>query len=256
MIVNQNVADLGIAEDRMLTFFLAQRTGSSALTAWLVEAVGKDKVYDHRNVANFIHWRKCPPERLKGYKVFTGFSDNRIAKAPLPFTGFSVVRHPLFRIRSLYDLSRRKQRHWSHEIAIKNDLAGFYRGGKELQPIYFQNLCCKRIATTPLYEAARQSIDLYFGAVGLTHHLNHFSSFLIATYGWNIDPMPGSMPDEEKYKFVWDDPAVEMILNDNREDLALYEDISKSALERFAQSRPIGSPESKSDGARQVCAGE
>jgi hypothetical protein len=256
MIVNQNVADLGRSEDRMLTFFLTQRTGSSALTAWLVEALGKDKVYDHRHVADFIRWRECPSEKLKGYKVYTGLEDNRVAKAPVPFTGFSVVRHPLFRIRSLYDMSRGNETHWSHEIATQNDLAGFYRSGKEVLTFYFQNLCCRRIATKPRYEEARKNIDRFFGAVGLTHHLNHFSSFLIATYGWNIEPMPGSVPDEEKYKFVWDDPAVEMILDDNREDLALYEDISKSALKRFAQSRPLGSPEPNSNVACQVYASE
>ncbi|MBC2776029.1 class I SAM-dependent methyltransferase [Parasphingopyxis marina] len=224
MFSNPRNLESGNAENALLAFFQSQRSGSHAVNRWLHTIFDKDDVYFFRNVENFVHWRDQNSELLADYRVYSGFSDFKpIDLGGRPFVAFASVRHPVHRLISLYGMSKREESHVYHQLAMENDIEGYYRKGSEERPYYFRNLCTQRVSGTDSFDAAQEMMERFFGAVATIDELNPFTKLLSDTYGIGTDPVEAKSMDAEQHPELLNSPFAEQILEENSADLALFE---------------------------------
>ena len=245
MFINKETFEKARSKNALLGFFFAQRTGSRALVRWLGGKIPSEKLYFYRNVPNFVHWKKTPDDVLEQAQAYAGFSD--FVPRDLggrPFAAFSVVRHPLFRIASLYEVSKRDKLLVYHPIAAKSSFEDFYRHVAVDRPYYFHNLCCFRIAGDTSFGAAQEAMNKHYAAVGLTDQIGSLTRVISDNLGWSLDPLRDETPDEEKYASYLTSLAVDEILSKNKDDVQLYEYIrglgqaQKSGMSSFAADSP------------------
>ena len=248
MFVNKDVFATARSEDALLGFFFAQRTGSRALVRWISETIPWDKVYYYRNVPNFVHWKKTPSEDLKNSLAYAGFSE--FVPRDLggrPFAAFSLVRHPVYRIASLYEVSKRDKLLVYHRVAAASSFEDFYRHVAADRPYYFSNLCCYRIANQVSFAAAQEAMSKHYAAVGLTDQIAAMTRRIADDIGWSIEPLADETSDVVKYAKYLESPALDEILSNNREDLRLFEYVQSAGSDQGAvASVPAPAPASES----------
>jgi SAM-dependent methyltransferase len=251
MYVNPKLLERAADPNVLLAFFLAQRGGSSSLAAWLASAVGEANLYHYRYVPKFVHWRQLPPDQLQFYRAYLGFSDFILDRnMKKEFVAFSTVRHPVFRLASLYETSKRDRLLVYHKLALSTDLGGFYRAIAVERPYYVQNLCARRIAGQPNAQAAIETMQKYYGAVLPANHVGLLTQVLVETCGFQCPPLVSNRQDEENYGTYLADPAAKEILEGNSEDVKLYDYVVASAVPSFLKkftraARPVAQSPAK-----------
>lgn len=236
MHIDETIMARGRDPAALLAFFMAQRSGSRALVAWLQRHLAKSEVYYYRNVDPFVHWRRSNAEILRSFRVYYAFSEFRPMDMGRPLVAFSVARHPVYRIASLYEMSKVEKTHRYHELSLRATLRDYYREGSADMPNYFHNVNCYRICERHSFDMALETMGSHYGLVGLTEHLDRLSAKLASTYGWPLDPLPPATPDAAKYEALVDPATFAEIAEGNAEDIKLYDYLN--GLARAPQSKP------------------
>lgn len=224
LFVNDKFAELTMRDEDLLVFFHAQRTGGSALRHVLARAFGQDNIFCTQYVDDFQHWDKVSPERLSSMKIFAGHSNFVERDMGRNLHYISLLRHPVYRIISLYYYCQKHQKHPLHEFAMSNDILGFYRNSIIKRSYYLNNLMCSRICGEPDFEKARDYIESKFLAVGLTDQLGDFVHWLLSSQGIEPEVLESLQHDSVRYaELIKDDEMVRVIKEGNSEDVALFE---------------------------------
>ena len=229
MFVNEDVLARGKEKEALFAFFHSQRTGGSTMTRWFQSVFGKENVFARRTVPNWVAWDKIDDiHTLDGFRLFSGFAYFKKIDFGRPVVPISMVRHPFYRIVSLYKMSRSHD-HFMHDFAKQATFEEFYREGSARRYYYFNNLICRRIATKPNADAAMEIMRKHFGVVGLTNHLPQMTAFLLDYFGWQGESPPQRkiIPDEVNYASFVREPIFTEIMERNSEDFRLFEYVSK-----------------------------
>lgn len=210
-----------------MVFIHSQRTGGSNTLRWLRTHFGDDKAYTSKTVDGFKHWRQIEDlHTLDPFDVYGGFS-RFIERDTLgrPIYGMANVRHPFYRIASLYGMSRKAESHWLHDVAVKHSFEDYYQIGAEQKPEYFHNMTARRLGGKPDFDSAKAMMEKHFGLVALTNYLPQATKVLVETLGWNIPPMAETpAPPDHVHYARYDDSAVrDEIVANNQEDVRLFE---------------------------------
>jgi hypothetical protein len=110
---------------------------------------------------------------------------------------------------------------------MRAPLEEFYRRASEENPDYFQNLQCRRICRRADAKLAVETLKEHFVGVGFTSRLPSFVSEIGEALGWPEMRLRAVPPDEERYAAVATPALRDMVLDQNREDLALVETMEK-----------------------------
>lgn len=242
MFVNESILSRGYEKDALFAFFHCQRTGGSTMMKWFQGVFGKDKIYSRRTVPSWQTWEDISdPRVLEGFRLFGGFAYFRSFDLKRPIMPISMVRHPFYRIVSLYKMSRAHEGHFLHKMAIDSSFESFYRQGSARRDYYFHNLNCRRISGEPGGQAAIDVLHGQFGAVGVTNRLSALTQMLSSYYGWRAAPPDGSIgkvvPDDVNYASFAKGAVYDEIMSKNAGDLALYEHVSSQETQA-PYSRP------------------
>ncbi|MBC2776028.1 hypothetical protein [Parasphingopyxis marina] len=230
MYVNDTILARAHEPRSLMLFIHSQRTGGSNTLRWLRTHFGDERSYTSRTVDDFRHWRQIEDlHTLDSFDLYGGFS--RFIERDIfdrPIYAMANVRHPFYRIASLYGMSRGHQTHWLHEVSLKHSFEDYYRIGSEAKPDYFHNVTTRRLGGQPDFDAAKTIIEKYFGLVALTNYLPEATRVLVDTLGWDDAPMEATPapPDHIHYARYDDSPVRDEIVANNREDLRLFEFIN------------------------------
>jgi hypothetical protein len=222
--INPRLAERARDEGALIVHPHAQRTGGNTMRNHVLSAaLGSERVFCRaRNGA--VKWRELADRDVEGFAAVTDhfdFRDNpKIARPLLPVT---VLRHPLYRAVSLYHFIRRKERHREHKMAREMGLEEFYRTASDLNPRYYRNLQCRRIAGIDDARVALERIEAKFLGVGFTEHLPAFAGALATTMGWPALEIEEGEADAARYDSEITPSFRDIVLKENAEDLALYE---------------------------------
>lgn len=208
----------------------AQRTGGNTLRNHVLgEALGKERVFCRsRNGA--VKWRMMSDAELEGFAAVTDhfdFGPNAITRPLLPI---AVLRHPLYRAVSLYHFIRRKQAHREHKLARDLDLETFYAAASDANPRYYRNLQCRRVCGIDDARVALETVEAKYLAVGFTEELDAFAGALSRVMGWRgLDVREAEGDDAARYAPEITQKFRDAVLEDNEEDLLLYDTMRKGA---------------------------
>lgn len=224
LFVNKNFNELRIKDDDMLVFFHAQRTGGSALRHVLARAYGEDSIFCTQYVDDFKHWEHVSAERLSSMKIFAGHSNFMEREMGRNLHFISLLRHPVYRIISLYYYCQKHQKHPLHDFAMNQDILGFYRNSIIKRSYYLNNLMCSRICGEPNFEMAKEYIESKYLAVGLTDQLGDFVHWLLSSQHIEPEVLESIEHDSIRYAdIIKNEKMVREIKEGNSEDVALFE---------------------------------
>lgn len=227
--VNQKIDETPLSEDALIAFFHGQRTGGSALRHILARGIGTDKVFATQYAGEFEHWHKIKPETLLGLRVFAGHSNYSQVDLGREQRYISLVRHPVYRVFSIFYYCKRYDTHALHPFTNNATMAEFYESARKRSPSYFDNVQCRRISGEMKIGPAMKALEDHMWAIGATEKLNNFTDWLLPKLGAEKEDVPDLGSDAEKYaKELKNTDLVERILNDNREDLQLFEYLNAS----------------------------
>ena len=224
-----------VRRTRCSAFSLRSAPAAQPWCAGSARRFRSDKVYVHHNVPNFVHWKKTPSEDLKNSLAYAGFSE--FVPRDLggrPFAAFSLVRHPVYRIASLYEVSKRDKSLVYHRVAAASSFEDFYRHVAADRPYYFSNLCCYRIANQDSFAAAQEAMSKHYAAVGLADQIAAMTRGIADNIGWSIEPLTDQTSDVVKYAKYLESPALDEILSNNKEDLRLFEYVQSAGSDQGA----------------------
>ena len=234
MFVNEAILARGQEPDALFAFFHTQRTGGSNFQRWLRQHFPDEVVYSPRTVGNFVHWLKMSDfSTLDRFKVFAGFGEYRNYPLERPLIALATIRHPFYRIVSLYKMSKSHPTHFLHEVAAAESFENFYRIGSQRKGWYFHNLTTRRIGggSDAKFDQAVANMKRDFGMVIPTNDLFRGSEIMLERYPWKMKPMEkkGARPDAENYQAFDSSPVRAEIMANNREDERLYEYVVRGA---------------------------
>jgi hypothetical protein len=237
--INDRLVHVARKEDLLLVFPHAQRTGGSSTMRGVIltAAYGENRIYHRFHVPLAKRWRTITDADVHGFCVYTDMTNYHRIKLQRPYVAIALLRHPVYRAASLYRFIRNKTDHALHELATRCAIEDFYPRASDINPRYFRNLQCRRICGRTDARAALEMIRSDFLAVGFTSHLAEYARALGSLLGWPDIPLATVLPDEERYASLVTPNFREMVLKDNREDLALYEAVVSGTLSRPAALR-------------------
>ena len=224
MFVNDKVLELGRDERSLFAFFHAQRTGGSDFLRWLSDIFPKGQVFTRPALqADYDHWYKIDAKRLDGFRLIGGFS-HYCEKEDFdrPFVGITLIRHPFYRIVSLYEMSRRDTQHYRHAQAMRCTFEQFYQEVDKEEPSYLHNIACNRVSNSASADESIEMLSRRFGVAGTTTKLRDMTELLIRTYGWSAEPMLPMISDELRYRPYASSPVFADVLEKSAEDMKLY----------------------------------
>lgn len=234
MFINPDVLSRASDSNMLLVFVHCQRTGGSEFGRWIRRAFSPDDVYskDLGDQYEPLHAIK-DVSVLDRYKLVTGFSFHRELKperAPIFLTN---VRHPFFRVVSLYHMSKRSTGHFLHDVSRDGSFEEFYIEGLKRRAYYFNDFMCKRIAGTPDYDRALTVMQEDFGLVGTTNNLTDMCQILADKLSLDLDPLPpnGKRPDAEEYARYLESPIYDTVMENNQNDVKLFEFVDTLPLD-------------------------
>lgn len=211
------------ADDRLLAFFHAQRTGGSQFKQFLRRAFGDTRVYAPQTVGNFLSWSRIDTKALAGSTVYAGHENFEPKVLPgraiLPMT---LLRDPAIRCLSLHRHCSSRPDHQLYELACKSDSLTFYREASEINPYYFNNTQCLRVCGSTSFERAEKCIQEHFFAVVTIDEVHDFARHISVLFG--ID---GRLPEKRaadaasNYDQISDEFR-NAVYEANADDLKLY----------------------------------
>ena len=237
--LNPNLSEEVISSDDLVVFLHAQRTaGSSFRRDVLGKTHGKEKIYAYQYIEGWENWHSVPEDVLENFGVFVGHSDfcKRIFSRKIHF--ITLLRHPVFRIFSIYDYSRKDDSSHFHDLAKNREILEFYREmmiTSNARFNYFNNAMCRRVSGHYSFEAAISMIEKNFIAVGYCGKMALFSNWFSEKMGFGNIGIKSMEPDFFRYSdYLENEELVRTILKYNREDEKLF---------RFMNERFFKEPE-------------
>lgn len=204
-----------------------QRTGGNTIRRKVLESVyGRSRVYNDFNVGQAKKWPDLSDADLDGFRAFTGHFDFRDNGLKRPVFPIAVLRHPVYRAVSLYHFIRKKDTHRHHALALACGMEEFYRRASAETPSYFRELQCRRICSHPDARMALEFINTRYLGVAFTEHLDQFVSALGTALEWQKITVESMPPDAERYDAEVTPSFRALVLEQNAEDLALYEAVA------------------------------
>jgi hypothetical protein len=235
--INRNLIALARREDTLIVFPHAQRTGGKAFRdSVLAAAYGKDRVYSVSRGTGSKLWRDVTAEDLKGFRVYTGASNFADLDKGRPCVFLALLRHPLYRVASLYGYCRKRTDHRLYELAARLPLEDFYREASGVYPIYLRNTQCLRICGKPSAMKARRTLEEKYLGAGLSSDLGGFAKALGDALGWPPIQVDSIAPDEERYAGLITPGFRDMVLQESAEDLKLFEALSTGTWPSFTRT--------------------
>ncbi|HEY1706697.1 MAG TPA: hypothetical protein VGG10_00420 [Rhizomicrobium sp.] len=226
--INEPLLKIARRKDAILMHPHAQRTGGGTIRRQvLAKLFGQNHVYSRMFRDSVKPWSKLTDRDLEGCRAYTDLENFKEIRLSRPYTGLASLRHPLYRAISLYGLVRGLETHRHHELAMHVSLEEFYRRASAENPEYFRDLQSRRICRRADAKQAVETLKLHFVGVGFTNQLPAFVSALGTALGWPQLDIHDVAPDEERYAAVVTPALRDMVLDQNREDLALYETMQK-----------------------------
>lgn len=234
MFVNEAILARGQDPEALFAFFHTQRTGGSNFQRWLRQHFADEVVYSPRTVEKFVHWQKMSDfSVLDRFKVFAGFGEYRNYPLGRPLVALATIRHPFYRIVSLYKMSRSHPTHFLHDVAAAESFENFYRIGSQRKAWYFHNLTSRRIGGggNASFDQAVANMKRDFGMVIPTNDLFRGSEIMLERFPWKIKPMEkkNALPDAQNYQAFDASPVKTEIMANNQEDERLYDYVVRGA---------------------------
>lgn len=236
--INPKLVALARRDDTLIVFPHAQRTGGKVLRdSVLAAAYGKDRIYSvsSRGTGSKL-WRDVTAGDLKGFRVYTGASNFADLDKSRPCVFLALLRHPLYRVISLYNYCRKRTDHRLYELATRLPLEDFYREASKVYPIYLRNTQCLRICGKPSASKARRTLEEKYLGAGLSRDIAGFAKALGEALGWPPIPVDSIAPDEERYADLITPGFRDIVLRESAEDLKLFEALSTGVWPSFAQT--------------------
>jgi hypothetical protein len=216
--------------DALIVHPHTQRTGGNTIRRKVLEAVyGRSRVYNDFNVRDARKWPDLTDADLEGCRAFTGHFDFRDNGLKRPVFPVAVLRHPVYRAVSLYHFIKKKDTHRHHALALQCGMEEFYRRASAETPGYFRELQCRRICSHPDARVALELVNTRYLGVAFTEHLDQFVAALGAALEWPPVPVDSMPPDAERYDSEVTPSFRALVLEQNAEDLALYEAIANGS---------------------------
>lgn len=232
--LNEKLIATAAREDALIMHPHAQRTGGGTIRRFVLgKQFGTAHVYSRMFQDDVKPWRRLTDADLTGFRAYTDLQNFKDIPLRRPIVGLASLRHPLYRAISLYGLVRSKPDHRHHELAMNVSLEEFYRRASEENPDYFRELQCRRICHRANARLAVETLLERFVGVGFTNHLSAFVPALSAALGWRDLEVHNVAPDEERYASVVTPELRAMVLDQNPNDLVLYETMVAGAPHRI-----------------------
>jgi len=229
--LNDRLLPLARDETALIAYPHAQRTGGGTMRkSVFVQVYGEEHVYNRHYVPDGKPWEKLTDKQLRGYRAWTDISNYHDIGLTRPCLWLAVLRHPLYRAASLYYYVQRKEGHRDQELAKHTSMEDFYRQASKGNPKYYRNVQCMRVCGRADARRARELIKAKYLGVGFTNHLSDFVDALGGAFGWPAITLKTRDPDERRYEQTITPRFRDMVLDENREDLLLFERALAGAL--------------------------
>lgn len=229
--LNESRRPLAHREDALIVYPHAQRTGGVTLRKRvLAQAYGEKQVYSPHYVENAKDWDELSESDLDGYRAYVdifNYSDNRFRR---PCLFIASLRHPLYRAISIYFYVKRKDGHSQRELANRTTMEEFYRQASDEKPKYHRNVQCMRICGRHDAQFAHELIRKTYIGVGRLDALADFVRALGGVFGWPEISLKPVAPDSERYDKLVTPAYRDMVLDENREDLKLFEMLTNGRM--------------------------
>jgi hypothetical protein len=226
--INERLLERARRDDAILVHPHVQRTGGGTIRRQaLAKVYGARHVYSRMFRDPVKPWGKLTDADLEGCRAYTDLEIFKPIELRRPYAGLASLRHPLYRAISLYGLARVLETHRHHELAMNVSLEEFYRRASDESPEYFRELQSRRICSRADAKQAVETLMEHFVGAGFTNELATFLSTLGSALDWPALDIHSVPPDEERYASVVTPALRAMVLDQNREDLALYETMRK-----------------------------
>jgi hypothetical protein len=228
LFINDRIAASASDGDSLLFYPHAQRTGGKTIIKrMLVPILGQARVYHSNYIPEPKRWHDLTDRDMRGYAAYSSmdnFAETRITRPILPI---AALRDPVYRAASLYHYIRHKADHPSRQMALSLEMEEFFHRASKEKPKYYCNVQCMRICNRADADHALEVIHSSYLAVGFTGHLQQLASALSRLLGGPQIEIAPKAPDSERY-----DPQItpafrEMVLECNREDMALFTAMSE-----------------------------
>jgi hypothetical protein len=218
----------------------AQRTGGKTLRDRVLAAVlGPEQIYGRTTVPLAKRWPQLTESDLEHYRAVSDHFDFRPRRFSRPVLPVALLRHPLYRAASLHRFVQKSKGHVLQALARDHDMEEFYRRGRDRMPRYFRNLQCRSICGIDDAQIALETIMAHYLGVGFTEHVSRFAAGLGGALGWPALDVRVMVPDAERYGAIT--PGLrEMVLEDNGQDLALFDAMANGPPYRIARRGTIG----------------
>ncbi len=221
--INDRIVGLANDANALIVFLHVQRTGGSALQRRvLAKALGRERIFMTRD-HNGKLWPDLTPADLEGMKAYAGIATFKPRDLGRPCLYISLLRHPLYRIVSLYFYIRSKEGHALRELANSLSLEEFYREASQKTPHYFRETQCRRIGGSPDASAALEAIHTHYLAIGFARNMVAFVDALAGIFHWDGVELKQRTADETRYDQLISDGFRNAVLEENKNDLQLYE---------------------------------
>lgn len=236
--INERLAPLASRDNVLIVFPHVPRTGGKAIVKHvLVPRFGEARIYHSNRIPSPKRWNRLTDRDLAEYAAYTSmdnFSANRVSRLLLPI---AILRHPVYRAISLYHYTRRKEDHPDRGLARKLDMEEFFYRASRRNRRYYCEAQCLRICNKPDARLALEFVKSRYFAVGLTQELPDFARMLARQLGGPEPEIVARPTDAERYDAQITSRFRDIVLESNREDLALFDAISRGSVPVHAPSR-------------------
>jgi hypothetical protein len=226
--INAGLLAASAADDAFIVFTHAQRTGGSAFQREMIRGFGEERLYLSKRRGS-KPWRELTAADFLNKKAYAGHVNFEEKDFGRPVYFVSLLRHPLYRVASLYFYAKKKDGHKFRQLANDASFEDFYTTASNITPSYFRNTQCWRIGGKPNSEIAMAAIHEHYIGVGFTSNLLPFFSLIAEAHHWPAPKLTDRDQDESRYDHLISNALRDRILEDNLEDLSLYNNVRKAA---------------------------
>ena len=221
---NQDLLPLARDKSTFLFHPHTARTGGRTFREKVLSQVyGAERVYCRQHVPDVKPWKILTGADLRDFNAYTDLTNFVPLHLSRPLVGVALLRDPLYRAVSLYWFIRRKKDHRHYAHAQQYGLEDFYHVAPADNPVYFNNVQCRRICGTPDAAQALASLPTHYIAAGFTNHLADFTRELSAAFGWPALELETKTADNSRYDAQITPSFRKLILSQNAHDRAMYD---------------------------------
>jgi hypothetical protein len=227
VLLNDRLLEVARDEGTLLCYPHAQRTGGRTIRKNVFAKVfGESRVYNRHYTKDAKPWGRLKESDLAPCRAWTDLSDYRDIRLKRPCAWLAVLRHPVYRAASLYHYVRGKEGHPNRELANRTGMEDFYREASRGNPKYYRNVQTMRVCGRADARAALDLIKREYLGVGFTNSLAQFVGELGEAMGWPVLNIATKEPDEVLYGESITQSFRNIVLEENREDLILFERVA------------------------------